>query len=53
MSDPIYEAVKASHNAIKAATRIEARAEVIAELRKIPKPTKQVQDIIKKLETNA
>lgn len=52
MSEPIYEAVKASHNIIKATSRIEARKELADELRKINKPTKQVVDIIKRLEND-
>ena len=50
MSDLIYQAVKESHEIIKATARLEARAELAAELKQISKPTKQVQDIIKRLE---
>lgn len=50
VSDPIYQAVKESHEIIKATARLEARAELAAELKQINKPTKQVQDIIKRLE---
>lgn len=50
MNEPIYEAVKASHDIIKATARIEARAELAAELKQISKPTRQVQEIIKRLE---
>lgn len=53
MNDPIFEAVKASHDAIRSVAKIEAREEVLAELRKVSKPTKQLVDIIKRLETNA
>lgn len=53
MNDPIFQAVKQSHDIIRATARIEARHELASELKKIVKPTKQVQDIIKRLETNA
>jgi hypothetical protein len=53
MSEPIYEQVKATHDIYKATARLEARAELASELRQIQKPTKQVLDIIKRLETNA
>jgi hypothetical protein len=53
MSEPIFEQVKATHDIYKATARLEARAELAAELRQIQKPTKQVIDIIKRLETNA
>lgn len=53
MNEPIYEAVKASHEIIRATAKVEAKAEVLSELRKIARPTKQLQDIIKRLEANA
>lgn len=53
MSEPVFDQVKSTHDIYKATARLEARAELAAELRKIPKPTKQVIDIIKRLEANA
>ena len=53
MSEPVFEEVKATHDLYRATARIEARQELAAELRKLSKPTKQVIDIIKRLETNA
>lgn len=49
----IYDEVKATHDLYQATARIEARKELAEELRKIPKPSKQVLEIIKRLETNA
>lgn len=46
----IYDEVKKTHDLYRATARLEARAELLAELRKIQKPTKQVLDIIKGLE---
>lgn len=51
--EPVFQEIKTTHDLYRATARLEARAELAAELRKIPKPTKQVVDIIKKLETNA
>jgi hypothetical protein len=49
----IYDEVKAAHDLYQATARIEARRELAEELRQIQKPTKQLVDIIKRLETNA
>jgi hypothetical protein len=49
----IYDEVKAAHDLYRATARIEARRELAEELRQIQKPTKQLVDIIKRLETNA
>jgi len=53
MVTPIFDQVKATHDFYRATARLEARAELAAELRQIQKPTKQVVDIIKRLESNA
>jgi hypothetical protein len=52
MATPIFDQVNATHELYKQTARLEARAELAAELRTIQKPTKQVVDIIKRLETN-
>jgi hypothetical protein len=52
MATPIFDQVNATHELYKKTARLEARAELAAELRTIQKPTKQVVDIIKRLETN-
>jgi hypothetical protein len=53
MSEPIFEQVNATHDLYRATARLEARRELAQELRQIQKPTKQVIDIIKRLESNA
>jgi hypothetical protein len=53
MTTPVFDQVKATHELYKTTARLEARKELADELRKIQKPTKQVVDIIKRLETNA
>ena len=53
MTTPVFDQVNASHELYKATARIEARRELAEELRQIQKPTKQLVDIIKRLETNA
>jgi len=50
MQTPIYDETKATHDLYLATARIVARKELAAELREIQKPTKQVVDIIKRLE---
>jgi hypothetical protein len=52
MTTPIYNKLSLSFELLKKTARIESRMELAADLRKIPKPTKQVVDLIKKLETN-
>jgi len=52
MSTPIYDEVKATHDLYRATARIEARQELATELKKIKKPTKQLADIIKGLESD-
>lgn len=51
MSEPIFQEVKATHDLYRATAKIEARKELAEELRQIQKPTKQVVDIIKRLES--
>jgi len=53
MKTPVFDEVNAAHELYKASARIEARRELAEELRQIQKPTKQLVDIIKRLETNA
>jgi len=53
MTEPIFEQVNSTHDFYRATARLEARRELAEELRQIPKPTKQVVDLIKRLETNA
>lgn len=53
MKTPIFDETKATHDLYLATARLAARQELAAELRQIQKPTKQVLDIIKRLETNA
>lgn len=53
MTEPIFDQVNATHDLYRATARLEARRELAEELRQIQKPTKQVVDIIKRLETNA
>lgn len=52
MSTPIYNNLSLSFELLKKTARLEARMELAADLRKISKPTKQVVDLIKKLEAN-
>jgi len=52
MSTPIFDQVKETHDYYRATARLEARQELAKELKKIKKPTKQVQDIIKGLESD-
>lgn len=52
MNTPIFDSTKATHDLYLATARIAARKELATELRLIQKPTKQVVDIIKRLETN-
>lgn len=50
MTTPIYDELKSTFDLMRATAKIEARNELANELRTIPKPTKQVVDLIKKLE---
>lgn len=52
MTNPIFDEVYKTFELMKKTARIEARIEIADDLRKIPKPTKQVVDLIKKLESN-
>lgn len=52
MSNQIYIELADTFELMKRTARIEARIEIAKELRQIPKPTKQVVDLIKKLEVN-
>lgn len=53
MNEPVFAEIKSTHDLYRATARIEARKELADELRKIQKPTKQVVDIIKRLESHA
>lgn len=48
--EPVFEEIRTTHDLYRATARLEARKELVEELRKIAKPTKQVLDLIKKLE---
>lgn len=50
MTSPIYDEMKATLELVRATARIEARQELVAELRKIPKPTKPVKELIERYE---
>lgn len=50
MNNPIYEELKAAFDIMKATSKIEARQELADELKTIARPSKQLTDIIKKLE---
>lgn len=50
MSSPIYDGMKSLVDATRNTARIEARVELLRELKAIPKPVKQVQDLIRKYE---
>ena len=52
MNTPIFDEVSKTFELMKKTARIEARIEIAKELRQIAKPTKQVVDLIKKLEAN-
>jgi len=52
MTTPVFEQLQATHDLYRATARLEARKELAEELRQIQKPTKQVVDIIKRLENN-
>lgn len=53
MITPIFAEVNATHDLYKSTARIEARQEILADLRAISKPTKQILELIKKWENNA
>lgn len=53
MTTPVFDQVNATHDLYRATARLEARKELAEELRQIQKPTKQVVELIKKLESNA
>jgi hypothetical protein len=53
MTEPIFVQVNSTHDLYRATARLEARQELAEELRQIQKPTKQIVDLIKRLETNA
>lgn len=52
LGTPVFDEVKATHDYYRATARLEARQELAKELKKIKKPTKQVADIIKGLESD-
>jgi hypothetical protein len=52
MATPVFDQVNSTHELYRATARLEARKELAEELRQIQKPTKQVVDLIKRLETN-
>jgi len=48
---PIYDEMKKFQQDIRATARIEARVELVKQLKAIKKPVKQVQDLIKEYES--
>jgi hypothetical protein len=53
MNEPIFDEVYSTHELYRVTARIEARKELAEELKQTQKPTKQLLEIIKRLETNA
>lgn len=47
---PIYDEMKKFQQDIRARAKIEARVELVKQLKAIKKPVKQVQDLIKEYE---
>lgn len=47
---PIYDEMKRFQQDIRATAKIEARVELVKQLKAIKKPVKQVQDLIKEYE---
>ena len=47
---PIYDEMKRMLDLARKTAKLEARQEVINELKAIPKPTKQITDLIRKFE---
>ena len=52
IATPIYDSMKSMLDLARKTAKIEARAEILKELKAIPKPSKQVTDLIRKFETN-
>lgn len=49
---PIYDEMKKFQQDIRATAKIEARVELVKQLKAIKKPVKQVQDLIKEYEAS-
>ncbi len=47
---PIYDSMKSMLDLARKTARLEARLEILKELKAIPKPSKQVIDLIRKFE---
>ncbi len=52
IATPIYDSMKSMLDLARKTARLEARAEILKELKAIPKPTRQVTDLIRKFESN-
>ena len=50
IATPIYDSMKSMLDLARKTARLEARAEILKELKAIPKPSKQVTDLIRKFE---
>jgi hypothetical protein len=49
---PIYDSMKSMLDLARKTARLEARLEILKELKAIPKPTKQITDLIRKYEND-
>jgi hypothetical protein len=52
IATPIYDSMKSMLDLARKTARLEARAEILKELKAVPKPTKQVTDLIRKYEND-
>jgi hypothetical protein len=52
IATPIYDSMKSMLDLARKTAKLEARAEILKELKAIPKPTKQITDLIRKYESN-
>lgn len=50
---PIYDSMKSMLDLARKTARLEARLELLADLKAIPKPTKQIVELIRKYENDA
>ncbi len=49
---PIYDEMKRMLDLARKTAKLEARREILTELKAIPKPTKQITDLIRKYEND-
>jgi hypothetical protein len=52
IATPIYDSMKSMLDLARKTARLEARLEILKELKAIPKPTKQITDLIRKYEND-